>query len=205
LLLADLLPVSGFSLISLHWAATNRKNMPFADAKAHGIDISALQKKKKVRDALELFQDMKNRGIEPTVIPYTQVNNISGHSRQTYNAAISACRKGGEWEEALKLLGDMEQKGIPPDVMTYNAAISACEKGKQWEEALRLLGDMKQKGIPPDATTYNAAISACGKGGQWEEAMRLLGDMDLLTHLPVPAFASRRHWPSTSPSTPRLT
>jgi pentatricopeptide repeat protein len=60
--------------------------------------------------ALEVFGEMRSKGVKPDVITY------------------SACEKGGLWERALEVFDEMRSKGVKPDTITY----SACEKGGQW-------------------------------------------------------------------------
>ena len=79
--------------------------------------------------AIELLDEMTERGIEPDVI--------------SYSAAISACEKGGEWQRALELLDAIRRRGLAPNVISYSAAISACEKGGEWRRALELFAEMR--------------------------------------------------------------
>ena len=55
--------------------------------------ISACEKAKQSEKALELVEEMQQKGLEPDVI--------------TYNAAISACEKAKQIEQALELLEDI--------------------------------------------------------------------------------------------------
>lgn len=150
-------------------------------------EIKMLRKQGNFPKALELFESMPSKGIEPDVVTYIQIIRIYGQIRQpdialsflavmqtqglspnvkAYSAAISACEKGGQWEEALRLLELMQAKGQTPDVITFSAAISACNKGGRWQEALRLLDEMQAKGVTPNEYSYSSAISACEKNGE---------------------------------------
>ena len=62
--------------------------------------------------ALELLEEMRERGLKPDVI--------------SCSAAISACEKGGKWQSAVELLEEMRERGLKPDVISCSAAISAC-------------------------------------------------------------------------------
>ena len=53
---------------------------------------------------LQLFGEMRQQGVQPSVI--------------TYSAVISACGKGLLAKRALQLLEQMQQKGLQPDVIT---------------------------------------------------------------------------------------
>ena len=105
--------------------------------KDYGIDldvitysavISACEKCKDYKKALELLQEMKDYGINPDV--------------RTYNATISACEKCKNYKKALELLQEMKDSGTSetcPNVITYSAVISACEKCKNYIKALEIL------------------------------------------------------------------
>ena len=168
------------------------------DVITYNAAISACEKGRQWKRALELLEEMANRGLEPNVITYSAAISACEKGGQwkralklleemksrsiepnviSYNAAVSACEKGGQWERALELLEEMMNCGIETDVISYSAAISACEKGGQWTRALKLLKQMKCRGIEPDDISYNAAISACEKGGQWERALEVLEEM----------------------------
>jgi pentatricopeptide repeat protein len=60
--------------------------------------------------ALEVFQEIRQRGVEPNVI--------------TYNALISACKKGKKAEKVLEVFQEQRQRGLEPD-----AAISTSATG----------------------------------------------------------------------------
>lgn len=89
----------------------------------YNATISAFEKSRDHRRALQVLREAEDSGFEPNLI--------------TYSAAISACEKAGRWRIALDLFDTLQQKGLEPDVITYSAAISACEKGGQKDEAIR--------------------------------------------------------------------
>ena len=64
------------------------------DVITYSAVISACEKCKNYKKALDLLQEMKDSGIDPNVI--------------TYNATISACEKCSELEIALELLEDTD-------------------------------------------------------------------------------------------------
>ena len=57
--------------------------------------------------ALELLEEMRERGLKPNVI--------------SCNAAMSACAKVGKWERAVELLEKMKERGLKPDVISCKA------------------------------------------------------------------------------------
>ena len=139
----------------------------FENAKERGITDSsvstynaAISACRDWQKALEIFDDLMGRDLEPTMY--------------TYNAMISACAKARQWQKAVELFDDLTDRGLEPDIITYSALISACEKGRQWKRALWLFDDLKERGLEPELITYNSLISACGKAGQWSKALQVL-------------------------------
>ena len=76
-----------------------------------------------VEAALQIFDDMRERGCERNVI--------------TYSSLISACEKAGQWQLAVRLFDDMHRDGCRPNVVTYNALLSACAQGETSGQTLQ--------------------------------------------------------------------
>lgn len=126
------------------------------------------------RKAIELLAEMKDKGIEPSVV--------------TYSVAIKACGIGGQWQTALELLETMRQKDMPINRYVYNAAITAVSKAAKtrretekddplWIVVRRLLDQMREDDIEPDGFSYTSAISCFGSEGRWQEALALIEEM----------------------------
>ena len=66
-------------------------------------------------EALQVYQDMRARGVERTGI--------------TYSSLLQACEKAGRWQLALELYQEMHRDGIKPSAAVYNALIGVCGQG----------------------------------------------------------------------------
>ena len=136
--------------------------------------MEACAKAKMWRKALELLEEMEQKGIEPSEV--------------TYSVTITACGNAGEWEQALALLDLMREKNMRINLITYNSAITALSKAAKqtaksgnsqnlWVKALGLLEQMKKDKLEPDGFSFCSAISCCGAEGRWEEALELMNLM----------------------------
>ena len=81
--------------------------------------ISACEKGAQWERALELFEEMQRRGLQP--ITWSAVQR-SGNERWSCSRRCS--------------------RRVEPDFITWST-ISACEKGAQWERALELFEEMQ--------------------------------------------------------------
>lgn len=122
-------------------------------------------RKGKPKEAVQLFDEMRQRGCEVDVA--------------AYNALLAALCNGGEMEEAERRLKEMRTvHGLDPDAGTYAVFVRAyCEAGDS-RSALRMLENTKRKGLVPNVFTYNCVIRLlCEKEEKAEEAYELLDEM----------------------------
>lgn len=107
---------------------------------------------------LQLFENMKNRGIAPDAITYTTL--------------IRVYSQNGQLNRAFRLLGEMQDVGLGlSDSFAWTALIDGCGRAGQWQRAIELLYAMRKGSsgsqlVPRPATaSYNAALYAAGMGG----------------------------------------
>jgi pentatricopeptide repeat protein len=79
---------------------------------------------------LQIFLEIKQRGMKPNVI--------------AYSAALIACEKGARPEQALQLFEKMKERGFQPNVSTYSVVIIACNKADLPDRALELAVEMRR-------------------------------------------------------------
>lgn len=136
--------------------------------------------------ALELFEKMQHKGIEPNLITFSSVlracSSIGAIKQGTliYNQFVkSQCEsdlvigstlvdmyaKCGSLKEARKIFDDLQN----PDVVSWGAMISGYAMYGDGLAALDLFEKMQQEGIQPNRATFLCALKACGSIGAIEQ------------------------------------
>lgn len=109
-----------------------------------------------VKEAQQLFKEMKEVGVEP--------NDI------TFVAMLSACGHVGMVDEGRKLLDCMSSSyGIEPKVEHYGCVIDLLARAGLFEEAMELIGAMPME---PNPSALGALLGGCRIHGNFE-----LGEM----------------------------
>lgn len=168
--------------------------IPVPDLVAYGSAVSCCQRR--WREALEVLEQMRRRGLEPNFIIYSAAiaacekgeewqmalqlldRLISVDSIVPFNSALSACEKCCEWTWALELLQSMETSGLVPDQITLSAAILACDRAWRWPSVLQLLQQLTESTLKLDVVTCTSCVSACQKGARWRDVLTLLAAED---------------------------
>lgn len=135
------------------------------DVYAYTSLISALSRSREFKEALVLFERMKEEGPQPSLVTYNVIIALYG-------------KKGRSWDNILALFTEMKLCGIQPDEYTYNTAITACAGGALCDEAKSLFAQMKAAKCMPDRVTYNALLDVYGKAGWHMEALNVLKEME---------------------------
>ena len=157
--------------------------------------ISSLaQSKHHSKQALQLLDDMKERGIEPNKFTFTALfNHMRGATEarkffqtiqdyqvdciEVYNAAIHACTRGHEpdaWQIALQFFLKMRKLGLLPNRPTYSSLLLACAQAGQVKIAMSLLDEMP---MAPNDVVWGAALTVCAKVGDYKQATCILQRM----------------------------
>jgi pentatricopeptide repeat domain-containing protein 1 len=79
--------------------------------------------------AMELLEEMRQRGVERNV--------------HTYTALMNVCIKCGKLPAALDIFTAMKSEGCTPNVVTYNTLIDVHGKLGQWDRAVGVLNMMR--------------------------------------------------------------
>ncbi|XP_021739665.1 pentatricopeptide repeat-containing protein At3g46610-like [Chenopodium quinoa] len=128
--------------------------------------IWLMGKAKKWWAALEIYEDMLDKGPKPNNMAYEL---IVSH----FNVLLSAARKRGIWRWGLKLLDKMEAKGLKPRSREWNAVLIACSKASEATAAVEIFKRMIERGEKPTVISYGALLSALEKGKLYDEAVRV--------------------------------
>ncbi|KAH7427048.1 hypothetical protein KP509_10G028200 [Ceratopteris richardii] len=145
--------------------------------------IAALIQQGETKDALTLFECMKQEGLSPDAITFTVTlkacgamkavntgNSIHGEIARLGllisdvvlgNALIDMYVKFGHLMKAQQVL-----EGLPcRDTVSWNTLIAGYVQHQQPEKALACFERMQREALPPDAVTFVCLLKACGTLG----------------------------------------
>ena len=129
-------------------------------------------------EALKLFEQMQQEGIQPNHITYTialsicadlaalsigrEIHTQIDNSGIQWNiemktSLLNMYSKCGSMNEAQSIFDTMQSKNI----ISWTAMISGYRQNGNGKEALKLFEQMQQEGIQPDHITYTIALSVC--------------------------------------------
>ncbi|XP_057544062.1 pentatricopeptide repeat-containing protein At1g55890, mitochondrial-like [Amaranthus tricolor] len=95
-------------------------------------------------DALELFDQIEENGINPCVY--------------SFNSLLCGIYENGKFEEGEKIWERMIKNGVVPDTISYNSKLHRLFNDGKVSEAMRLFMEMKSNGLKLNVCTYNALI-----------------------------------------------
>lgn len=128
--------------------------------------IWLLGKAKKWWAALEIYEDLLDKGPEPNHMSYEL---IVSH----FNILLDAARKKGIWRWGVRLVNKMEEKGLKPGSREWNSVLVACSKASETAAAIQIFKRMVEQGEKPTIVSYGALLSALEKGKLYEEAIQV--------------------------------
>lgn len=128
--------------------------------------IWLMGKAKKWWAALEIYEDLLDRGPKPNNMSYEL---IVSH----FSILLTAARKRGIWRWGVRLLNKMEEKGLKPGSKEWNAVLIACSKASETSAAVQIFKRMIENGEKPTVISYGALLSALEKGKLYDEALKV--------------------------------
>ncbi|KAK6942365.1 Pentatricopeptide repeat [Dillenia turbinata] len=117
----------------------------------------------RVKDGLNVFEELKGSAHEPDLI--------------TYRILICGCCKSYRINDATRLFEEMKNKGFRPDVVIYNSMIDGLMKARKLNDACQLFENMVQEGIRTSSWTYNILIDGLFKNGRVAAGYSLFCDL----------------------------
>lgn len=177
-------------------------NHDTGDRAAFGSMLESLCNAGKTTEAIDLLENIEEKGIKPDTFMYNVVFSALGKSRDifvsmshihdlyermkkdgptpdiyTYNVLISCFSRAGKVHEAVQVFEELEQSECKPDIISYNSIINCLGKSGDLDEAHIKFKEMKEKGLSPDVVTYSTLIECFGKTDRVDMACRLFDEM----------------------------
>ncbi|GFY80192.1 tetratricopeptide repeat (TPR)-like superfamily protein [Actinidia rufa] len=132
------------------------------DEYVFGCLLDALCKNGSVKDAAQLFEEMRVR-FKPGIKHFTSL-------------LYGWCREG-KLMEAKFVLVKMREAGFEPDIVVYNNLLNGYAVAGKMADAFHLLQEMRRKCCEPNATSFTILIQALCSQEKLEEATRVFVDM----------------------------
>lgn len=166
--------------------------LPYRNVYSWTALISGYNRQGQPREALKLYQHMRNEGVKRN--KYTFVSVLKAchaakdleEGRRIHAEAISCGLEsdlyiGTTLVDMYSSLGDIEDARnvfdvLPEhDVASWNAIIIGCAEQEHGEMALQLYEQMQEEGFDPDNRTLVSVLKACGNLASKEEEVKIEG------------------------------
>lgn len=128
--------------------------------------IWVMGKAKKWWAALEIYEDLLDKGPQPNNMSYELVVSH-------FNTLLTAARRKGIWKWGVRLLNKMEERGLKPGSREWNSVLVACSKASETSAAVQIFKRMVEQGEKPNVISYGALLSALEKGKLYDEALQV--------------------------------
>ncbi|KAJ7278093.1 hypothetical protein O6H91_06G050200 [Diphasiastrum complanatum] len=116
------------------------------------------------KEALALYEQMKQEGVQP--------NNV------TFVCVLSACAHSRLVDEGRRVFDSMRKDhGVTPDVVSWSAMIAGYAQNGLGKEALALYEQMKQEDVQPNNVTFVVLLKACASLAALEQGKQLHFDI----------------------------
>ena len=140
--------------------------------------ITGYGQNRNTKEALELFKQMQQSGVQPNYVTYTvalsacadlvalslgkeihsQINQSGIEwTTEMKNSLLNMYAKCGSLNDARTVFDSIHSR----DVISWNAMITGYGKNGNGKEALELFKQMQQSGVQPNRVTYAIVLSAC--------------------------------------------
>jgi len=170
-------------------------------APTYGSMIKAYGQAGDVNRVRELWNEMEERGVQPTAITFgcmteaLVANNQADEAWQLVHAQLESEERKGcvntiiystvlkgfavqkRMDKVFQVYKEMRSKGISCNTITYNTLLDACAKCCSMDRASGLLLDMQESSVEPDIITYSTFVKGYCMEGDVDRALQVLEDM----------------------------
>ncbi|KAJ7542549.1 hypothetical protein O6H91_09G000100 [Diphasiastrum complanatum] len=152
------------------------------------------------KEALALYEQMKQEGVQPNNVTFVCVLSACAHSRLvdegrcvfdsmrkyhgvtpdvvSWSAMIAVYAQNGLGKEALALYEQMKKEGVQPNNVIFTCVLSACAHSRLVDEGRYVFDSMrKDHGVTPDVVSWSAMIAGYAQNGLGKEALALYEQM----------------------------
>ncbi|XP_039057117.1 pentatricopeptide repeat-containing protein At2g41720-like [Hibiscus syriacus] len=136
------------------------------------------------REAVAVFDQIKQNGFLPDDVSYTSLLNAYGRSqlpekaREVFDMMKRLCSASENWAKASALFPEMEENDIQPDSIACSALMRAFNKGGQPTKVLVLGEYMRERAIPLNDAVLFEMVSACSILQDWKTTLDLIKLME---------------------------
>ncbi|XP_027112098.1 pentatricopeptide repeat-containing protein MRL1, chloroplastic isoform X1 [Coffea arabica] len=109
--------------------------------------MGACSNAKDWQKALQLYEDIKDINLKPTV--------------SMMNALVTALCEADQLQKATEVLFEMKMRGLCPNTITYSILLVASEKKDDLEVGLMLFSQAKKDGVAPNLVMCRCLIGMC--------------------------------------------
>ncbi|XP_078168878.1 pentatricopeptide repeat (PPR) superfamily protein [Carex rostrata] len=170
------------------------KAMGFSENEAHVCLLKAYCIKGKVKDAQEVFDEMKKKNMATTKSheillkglcrrglmeeALEMINSMnSSVSNEAYGFLIDGYLRKGDIDKAMGFFTTMKEAGLVPAISSYTQAMKHLFRGNKHQDAFKLFEEMLERGIQPDSMAITALIASYISLGKISEAWGVLKEM----------------------------
>lgn len=136
-----------FNVISSLSQIVSESSSVYVKARAYESMISSLCAVGRPLEAENLIDEMKAKGLQPSVFEFRSV--------------VYGCGRAGLFEDMQRILLQMENEGFELDTVVSNMVLSSYGTYKKQTEMVAWLQRMRNSGIPFSIRTYNSVLNSC--------------------------------------------
>mmetsp|Transcript_2893 Transcript_2893/g.8847 ORF Transcript_2893/g.8847 Transcript_2893/m.8847 type:complete len:610 (-) Transcript_2893:106-1935(-) len=155
--------------------------------------------------AVEWFEDLKRKGLEPNSITYNTLLRAEARNGTvksagtvlrmmikrgvkpdiyTFTALIDSFGRHGELDKAIDVFMMLRDQQVGLNAKTYNVLLTLCFRNDNVNLAASVFKDMQRAGIEPDTVTYNLLIRGFGTLGDLQRMWKVYEMMQSSTAKP---------------------